>query len=75
MDTAIAITQGWSISSILLQSVAVRSCSSIIGSVEGGGGVPQMLTFAHKGGRGGTANDHSIMIMHWGEGGGATMIT
>ena len=35
----------------------------------GEGGVPQMLTFAHKGGRGGTANDHSIMIMHWGGGG------
>ena len=38
-------------------------------SVEGGGGVPQMLTFAHKGGRGGTVNDHSIMIVHWGGGG------
>ena len=34
-----------------------------------------MLTFAHKGERGGTVNDHSIMIMHWGGGGGATMIT
>ena len=31
--------------------------------------VPQMLTFAHKGGRAGTVYDHSIMIMHWVGGG------
>ena len=31
--------------------------------------------FRSQGGRGGTANDHSIMIMHGGEGAGATMIT
>ena len=51
----------------------VRGCSSIMRSVTGEGAVNQMLTFAHKGGRGGTVNDHSILIMH--RGGGAKMIT
>ena len=36
----------------------IRGCSSVVRSVEGGGGVSQMLTFAHKGVRVGTVNDH-----------------
>ena len=38
--------------------------ASLLHLVQGGGGVPQMLTFTDKGEGG-----YSIMIMHWGGGG------
>ena len=41
----------------------VKDCSSIMGSVEGGGGVD-------TNGEGDTVNDHLIMTMHYGGRGG-----
>ena len=46
-----------------------KCCSSIMRSVEGGERGTPNAHFCSRGGRGGTVNDHSIMIMHWGGGG------